>query len=240
MAQVERVCQQCNNSFLFRDVPSNTGKGKFCSPTCQHLFRHRDNKTIQIACEFCQKTFTWILRPSSRVKRKFCSMKCTEMSRAGRERKPWQDRMDKNIVRGPNETDCWIWTGAKNDKGYGQMSIVQNGKSIKIYTHRLMWERVYGPIPEGLEACHKCDTPLCCSVDHLFLGSHKENMNDAVKKGRNHHGERHRFAKFTDQQVIEIRSLYPALNQKQITKRFHVSRSAIMHIVRGEHWKHLL
>jgi len=51
-------------------------------------------------------------------------------------------------------------------------------------THRFAWELANGPIPEGMFVCHKCDNPPCCNVDHLFLGTPKENTTDMVNKGR--------------------------------------------------------
>lgn len=64
--------------------------------------------------------------------------------------------------------------------GYVQISV--NGK--KMYYHRWIWEQKYGPIPDDKKVLHKCDNPACINVDHLFLGTQKDNVQDAVNKGR--------------------------------------------------------
>lgn len=78
-------------------------------------------------------------------------------------------------------SECIEWTGPKWSQGrYGMDRI--DGKSMG--AHRAAWIRTNGPIPEGMVVCHKCDNGLCVNVDHLFLGSLKDNMQDCVRKGR--------------------------------------------------------
>lgn len=75
--------------------------------------------------------------------------------------------------------DCWMWTG-KTLKGYGSFSI----RSAFYSAHRVAYTIVVGPIPEGMGVLHRCDQPLCVCPDHLFLGTHQDNMRDAAAKGR--------------------------------------------------------
>ena len=91
-------------------------------------------------------------------------------------------RLKKYSVPEPN-TGCWLWNGSnrgpKNHK-YGTLFI--NKKAISV--HRLSYENFIGPIPEGKDILHKCDTSLCINPNHLWAGTHQENMKDMSKKGR--------------------------------------------------------
>ncbi len=82
--------------------------------------------------------------------------------------------------------ECWLWTSTCYPNGRGQFKV--HGKTLKAY--RVAYELAYGPIPEGLMVCHKCDNPTCVRPEHLFLGTCGDNLRDASAKGRTASGDR--------------------------------------------------
>lgn len=77
--------------------------------------------------------------------------------------------------------ECWVWqAGIKPHNGYGAFSL--NGREM--VAHRVAWLLCHGEIPDGLRVLHHCDNPPCVRPDHLFLGTQKDNVLDAVAKGR--------------------------------------------------------
>lgn len=128
---------------------------------------------------------------------------------------------------------CWIWIGAKNKKGYGNINI---GNGITIMPHRLSWAIHFGEIPDGLVLCHRCDNPSCVNPNHHFVGTSAENRKDAVVKKRMPYAPN---AKISQKIADEIRQLKKnGRSQISISKEFKVSPMTISFIIRNKIWIH--
>lgn len=100
--------------------------------------------------------------------------------KSGPKPKPLADRFWAKVQKaGPD--DCWPWLASRMPKGYGKLGIASTTPKL---AHRVSWELHYGPIPEGLFVCHRCDNPPCVNPAHLFLGTCTDNLRDMVAKGR--------------------------------------------------------
>jgi 23S rRNA G2445 N2-methylase RlmL len=134
--------------------------------------------------------------------------------------------------------DCLLFTGYCDPNGYGQMSY--QGKPHNV--HRLHWILVNRSIANGLRVLHKCDRPSCVNLDHLFLGTQQDNMDDMISKNRQFHvrGQHHGKAMFTDQDVIEIRKLIAQeIPLTEIASKYKVYPSVICRIKSGKTWSHV-
>jgi hypothetical protein len=115
------------------------------------------------------------------------------------------------------ESGCWIWTASSHARGYGLFYTGRGRTKAKMeLAHRVSYELYNGVNPEGYEVCHKCDIPSCVNPDHLFLGSHTDNMRDMIQKGRYVHSK----LSMDEATVIAILE-YPA-NTKETAKVFSI------------------
>ena len=146
-----------------------------------------------------------------------------------------------------NANGCWEWQRSTDKRGYGIMKHRYLGKDW-MYTHRAMWTCLNGTIPEGMILLHSCDNPKCCNVEHLSLGTHKDNTADMLAKGR-------QKSKLKDKDVLLIKETLKFIdryNQEKnikdgkisvtyakIAECFNVSTATIKLIHKGKTWKHI-
>lgn len=159
--------------------------------------------------------------------------------------------------------DCWLWTGSKWSTGYGRFPI----RGVYVGAHRIAWMLRNGGELPALCVLHHCDVPLCVNPDHLFLGTHADNINDRDAKGRTTQGDSHWTrlhpekvvrgdihwtkkrpptgeengrAKLNGASVIEIRRLRASgVSAEVLAARFRMDRSSIFRILGGTRWKHV-
>ena len=139
---------------------------------------------------------------------------------------------------------CEIWQGTKTNSGYGVF--YDRERKRMVLAHRAAWEREHGPIPRRRFVCHRCDTPACVKVEHLFLGTPRENMRDAKKKGRLRsgsnppRGDGHYKARFTEDEVRRIRErIEGGETQTAIAKEYGVSIRCINAMWLRNSWAHV-
>ncbi len=135
-----------------------------------------------------------------------------------------------------DEITCLEWPKSRDQHGYGR---VYRGTEVG-KVHRLSYELAFGPIPEGLDICHRCDNPPCFRPSHLFVGTALDNMQDCKIKDRHSRGVRNGSAKLADEDVILIRTL-PALGwtHRRIASRFGVNQATINDVLHRKIWTHI-
>jgi hypothetical protein len=158
-----------------------------------------------------------------------------QLDQSSTERRFWA-KVDKSAQNG-----CWLWTAAVYGKlSYGLFTF--EGRSQP--AHRVAWKLFIGPIPDGLKVCHNCpggDNPACVNPAHMFLGTQKDNIQDAVKKGRWNSnpriGEAHHNHKLTEQDIPVIRELnMQGVSKSELGRRYGVSSNTIGSICRRKMW----
>lgn len=148
-----------------------------------------------------------------------------------------RDRVQRWTVQRDDES-CWDWVGFTHPQGYGHLTIA--GMLFK--AHRAAYEAYNGPIPHEMHVLHRCDNPGCVNPDHLFLGTHTDNMQDKASKNRSAvmAGEDNPHSKLSTWMVADIirrrRNGEPGVNVAQL---YGVSPCTVSAINVGRNWSHV-
>jgi hypothetical protein len=126
--------------------------------------------------------------------------------------RPESERFWAKVVKGPRPSDCWIWTGAIADDGYGRFWVRRDGRQRALRPQRFAWEQATGnQLQPGVVLLHACDVPICVhatadELSHLGAGTQSQNMIDRSRKGR--HGSASSFGwRRTGRQQLVAQSL---------------------------------
>ena len=138
------------------------------------------------------------------------------------------------LIFKPNENGCWIVTShSKSAAGYAQYMV--NGKTK--YWHRKAYETFVGPIPAGMFVCHHCDEPACINWEHLFLGTHSDNIKDAYRKGRVHPPSQRKLSEQQAKEILARRNR--GEGGSMLAREYNIAPQTVCNIYKGRSWKHL-
>lgn len=149
----------------------------------------------------------------------------------------WEKVNEAGPMMRPDLDPCWIWTGHIVG-GYGRFKV---GKKT-LCAHRVSWTLIFGD-PKELFVLHHCDNPSCVRPSHLFLGTKKDNAQDALSKNRLYitYGENAGNSKLTEIAVRDIRRRRASGESKSaLAKEFGIGLSQVYNIVKGRQWQSVL
>lgn len=167
---------------------------------------------------------------TNNIRRLYCSDKC---------------RLLHNCKR--DDSGCWIWTGSpktgsKNGARYGKVTLDRDGKRCVMNSHKFSFETFNGPVPPRQVVRHTCHNQRCVNPEHLVLGTHRDNVRDAMERGTHRRGNSMKgsenpLSKITEQQARDI--LLDERPVRVISAEYGVASRTIYDIKQRVSWKHI-
>lgn len=128
----------------------------------------------------------------------------------------------------PELGPCWIWSASLRKDGYGQVHFRGQARAA----HKVAWILERFELGRGECVCHACDNPACVRPDHLFVGTHEDNVRDKVAKGRHPTGSNCWQAKLSDEDVGAIRAaVLGGQSQKLVAAQFGINQGYVSKLV---------
>lgn len=147
-----------------------------------------------------------------------------------------EERFWARVTITMDSTKCWVWTGRKNQYGYG---IIRDKKRRNQLAHRVAWKLVHGKHPTLL-VLHSCDNPPCVNPNHLWEGTHADNTADKIAKNRQAKGNQFSDTKLTPSIVLMIRNQYKSgISQTTLAHKLGVGATTIHNAITRKTWKHI-
>ncbi len=241
MATGISICKKCKIEFKwYRN--KEQGPAKYCSKKCKDEshkeWEHRSKRRNDFTCENCGKEF--VRRHTETRIPRFCCKNCMNQKvgswcNKGKYRiknatedekfQKMEESYNKFVVK---QEGCWNWKGCTS-RGYGKINF---GKK-QLGAHQASWMIHNGEIPKGKHILHKCDNRKCTNPECLWLGTHKENMEDRNLKNR-------AGQKLNVEMVKNIKEMLSiGVTSAYLAKKYSVSTNAIWKIKTERSWKHV-
>ena len=148
---------------------------------------------------------------------------------------PFEEKMRRYAMPLP-WSGCHVWLGSVDRYGYPKMSLGVQQRALRV--SRLVLSKKVGRSLSSSElACHSCDNTLCVNEQHLFLGSHADNVADKVAKNRQAKGSKHGRSKLTEDQAKAVK--YSTKPTRVLMQEFSVSKATVEQIRSGMYWRHV-
>lgn len=198
-----------------------------------NIFTHRDPKPSAMrVCRDCRCDFEakfWQIKNADYL----CDL-CRSAMRSAywqtyrppyKAKQTLEEYVEERICR-TSPSGCWLWTGSIDRNGYGRTRYQYKAQ----FAHRVTWQIANGPIADGLNVCHHCDTPACVNPSHLFLGTQADNMADMLRKGRG-------SSRLNEEQVLAIRN--DQRPSSRVGAEYNVSANMVQAIRSRRSWRHV-
>lgn len=238
-AGIEMLTLICENPLCQQpfSVVASLYYRKHCSKPCYTASHH-----VELVCQnsACGRSFSVTTHRQKQAAR-YYSHACYSTANT----RNIAERFWEKVLISPD--GCWLWQGYKDKNGYGVFAV---RKKVRAYAHHMAYELTHGPVPQGIFVCHDCpggDNPACVRPDHMFLGTPKDNTQDAMTKGKMtlgflHNppqGELNGHARFSNNDVLYIRSLEGQESARVVAQRFDTIPAVIYQMWKRVSWKHL-